>query len=160
MSLIEGSASIITYSSIAENAPRPSMSALHPSTPSRSQPDQLRMTLGELKACKINENKGFGLQLACCAPGLTTPESACGKVRGSLGGASHEQGIDEQISMKMHRISTNTTDPAAGRPSRPKTTNNDSAVLQRNPFGTICGCFICLDSISISPFGRDKSEAT
>ena len=137
MSLIEGSASIIIHSNIAENAPRPSMSALHPLTPSRSEPDQLRMTLGELKACKINENEGSGLQLACCAPGLTTPGRPFRKVRGSLGGASHQQGIHQQICMKMHRILTNASDSAADRPSRPKATGSDSAVLHRKPIGTM-----------------------
>ena len=77
-----------------------------PLTPSRSEPDRLRMTLGELKPCKINENEGSRLQLACCPPGLTTPGRPFGKVGGSLGGALHQQGIDQQISMKMHRIST------------------------------------------------------
>ena len=72
--------------SIANAAPRPYMSAMHLPTPSKSEPDQLRMTLGELKACKNNENQGFGLQLACCAPGLTTPGRAFRKVRAALGG--------------------------------------------------------------------------
>ena len=32
-------------------------------------------------------------------------------------------------------------------------TGNDSAILQRKPLGTMCGCFIYLDFISITPFG-------
>jgi len=36
------------------------MSALHSPTPSKSEPDQLHMTLGGLKACKINENEVLG----------------------------------------------------------------------------------------------------
>mgnify|MGYP005715783323 CR=1 FL=1 len=43
------------------NAPRPSMSTLRPNTLSRSEPDRLRMTLGELKRCKMHENEGSGL---------------------------------------------------------------------------------------------------
>jgi hypothetical protein len=103
---MECSALIRIHSNIAENAPRPSMSALRPPTPSRSEPDRLRMTLGEQKPCKINENRGSELQLACCGPGLTTPGRPFRKVRGSLGGASQQSYIYQQISMKIHRIST------------------------------------------------------
>jgi len=85
----------IIHSRSTKNALRPLMPALRPPTPSRSDPDGLRMTPSELKLCKINENTGSVLQLACCAPGLTTPGRAFRKVRGSLGGASHEQGIDQ-----------------------------------------------------------------
>ena len=47
--------------------------------------------------------------------------------------------------------------PISQRTSRasPKT-GNDSAVLQTKPFGTKCGCFICSDLISITPFGCPK----
>jgi hypothetical protein len=100
------------------------MSALRLLYPSRSEPDRLRMTLGELKPCKINENEGSGLQLACCAPGLTTPGRAFRKVRGSLGGASRHQGIDQQISMKIHRISTKYKRFSSGRAERAEPADN------------------------------------
>ena len=74
------------HSSIAENASRPSRSAMHSPYTSRSEPDQLRMSLGEQKPCKKNENAWFGLQLGCCAPGLSTPGRAFRKVRAALGG--------------------------------------------------------------------------
>ena len=89
-----------------------------PRTPSRSEPDRLRMTLGEQKPSKINENEGFRLQLACCAPGLTTPGSACRKVRGSLGGFTHVPGIEQQIMTKIHRISTKYDRFSSGRADR------------------------------------------
>ena len=89
-----------------------------PRTPSRSEPDRLRMTLGEQKPSKINENEGFRLQLACCAPGLTTPGSACRKVRGSLGGFTHVPGIEQQIMTKMHRIPTKYKRISSGRAER------------------------------------------
>ena len=72
-----------------------------PPTPSRSEPDRLRMTLGELKRCKINENDSSGVQLACCASDLITPGGAFRKVTGSLGEASHQHGIVQRICPKM-----------------------------------------------------------
>ena len=94
------------------------MSALRPPTPSRSDPGRLHMTLGEQKPSKMNENEGFRLQLAFCAPGLTTPGSACRKVRGSLGGFTHVPGIEQQIMTKMHRISTKYKRISSGRAER------------------------------------------
>ena len=43
------------------NAPRPSISAVRLPYPSRSEPNRLCMTLGELKRCKMHENERSGL---------------------------------------------------------------------------------------------------
>ena len=106
-----------------------------PPTSSRSEPDQLRMTLGELKPYKINENEGSGLQLACCAPSLTTPGRAFRKVRGSLGGSSHKHGLDQQISMKIHRISTKYDRSSSGAASEPWRSATALQFYRENPPG-------------------------
>ena len=101
----------------------------------------------------MNENEGSGLQLACCAPGLTTPGSACRKVRGWHGGGNAPARY-LPANLYENAQNLNKIRPIQQRTGRrgPKT-ENDSAVLQRKPLGTICGCFICSDLISITQCG-------
>ena len=106
----------IMHSSIAGNASKPYRSAMHSPYTSRSEPEQLHMSLGEQKPCKNNENASFGLQLACCAPGLTTPGRAFRKVTGSLGGRRKGNVLTSRSLWKCIESQQNATDPAADKP--------------------------------------------